>query len=168
MKRVINEDFPYVDVPENYRAIVGERDSGTRCYHAYGPAEDFRRWSWAVGRVCGRTISPGGVVMYVRCTRAGVHKRIQEGRLTAFCFHVVKGKTAFRGREILDNGGRPYIDIPLSECEAWGKMLGRQFGRWEGSEEASDDYDFCDRYPRAKSAKAPRRTYSVKSKRMSN
>jgi len=133
------EKLPYIEVPDWAKAVVGEPDEGTRMYRRWGPIEQFALWCRVVNRICKRgTISPGGVLMYTKCTRAGVHKRMREGRLTAFLYHVEKGKRVFGGRKV---EGRPYIDIPLSECIAWGQMLKDASGEIASSE-AWGDGDF--------------------------
>jgi hypothetical protein len=71
-------------------------------------------------------VSPGGVGMYARVSRAGVHKRMKEGRLTAFLFDVVRNRPASGGGgdpagEV--GGGRPVTYIPVQECRAWARLL---------------------------------------------
>ncbi len=69
-------------------------------------------------------VSPGGVAMYARVSRPGVHKRITEGRITAFMFHQVVGVTRRTKQEKLALGGRAtQCYIPVSECRSWAALL---------------------------------------------
>ena len=95
-------------------------------YRAYGPIEAFETWWGAVSDVCGEegAVSPGGVSMFVRVSRAGVHKAMKEGRLTAFLFHRENvGRTFFTKREKIEVEGQPYIGIPVLECKSWAEQL---------------------------------------------
>lgn len=118
-------DFPFVEIPSRLQAVIGEADPGTRIYRAYGNEDDFERWFLAVWEICDsdKAVSPGGVSMFARVTRAGVHKRLKEGRLTIFLFHKVKDSKFIKGRKKQDEGGRPYGFIPVSECKAWADEL---------------------------------------------
>lgn len=117
----MKKDFPFVEIPENFKEIIGEPDPGTRLYKAIGGRDDFRVWSDTVFEICEPegAVSPGGASLYTYATRAGVHKRLKEGRLTGFCFSVAKDSTFIKGRKTLEEGGRPYVYIPYSECRAW-------------------------------------------------
>lgn len=138
----MDEEFPFVEVPEHLRAIVGDPDEGTRMYRAYGSEADFERWIDAVMEIDpSGNVSPGGVSMYVKVSRAGVHKRMKEGRLSAFLFHVVEKITRFGSREVLEAGGQPYVDIPLSECRAWNDQMKRS-SKKKQKEEAVGDWDY--------------------------
>ena len=88
-------DIEYIKIPSHYLPIIGEADEGTRMYRAYSSDVSFMVWWDAICEICGEesSVSPGGVAMYIKVSRAGVHKRMKEGRLTAFMFHDVKGKT---------------------------------------------------------------------------
>ena len=122
-----DSDFQFVKIPERLKPILGKPDPGTRMFRRFGTEDDYREWWDAVCEVCGEeaSVSPGGVSMYARVSRAGVHKRLTDGRLTAFLFHVVKGRSSLTGREKLDNYGMPYIEIPGMECKAWAEQLDR-------------------------------------------
>lgn len=115
------DKFPYVEVPEKMKEVVGELDEGTHIYRTYGPQEEFRTWFDAVCDICGDdgSVSPGGVAGYVRVSRAAVHKRLKTGRLTAFLFHIVEDSWFSKSRKKLSEGGTPYTFIPVSECRAW-------------------------------------------------
>jgi hypothetical protein len=62
------------------------------------------------------------VCMFAKVSRAAVYKAINEGRLTAFGFHVVTDTRVVFGfrkrtREV------PYVYIPVSEARAWGEIV---------------------------------------------
>ncbi len=138
----MDEEFPFVVVPDHLRPIVGNPDKGTRMYRAYGSEAEFKRWIDAVMEIDpSGNVSPGGVSMYVEVSRAGVHKRMKEGRLSAFLFHVIEKTTRFGSREVLRSGGRPYVDIPLSECFAWHEQL-QKLPKAKQREEARGDGDY--------------------------
>lgn len=137
-------DIPHVEIPDHLRPLLGEPDLGTRMYRRYGWDEDFRGWWDAVCEICGKesSVSPGGVSMYVRVSRAGVHKRMREGRITAFLFHKISGVRMFTRKEILENAGLPYIYIPGVECKAWAELLATKDRATQRSEAVGDgDYD---------------------------
>jgi hypothetical protein len=129
---------PHIELPEHDLAILGEPDPGTRTYHRFGPAEDFAPWFDAVCELCAPdgVVSPGGVGLYAKVSRAGVHKRMKEGRLTAFLFHLTTGPAPpGQRRKALEHGGRPFTCIPVQECRAWaGRLRGKRQGRQAGQE----------------------------------
>lgn len=137
-------DFPYIEIPPHLKTVVGDTDPNTRIFRAYGNEEDFNKWFNAVWEICGedKAVSPGGVSMFAKVTRAGVHKRMKEGRLTAFLFHKVKESKFIKGRKILDEGGRPYGFIPVSECKAWAKELSLIRDSKSYAKEVHGDNDF--------------------------
>ena len=60
--------------------------------------------------------------MYCPVSRAAVYKRIKEGRLSLFLFHVTRRKTAlFGGKKVVRE--MPYGYIPVSEVRAWRNEL---------------------------------------------
>ena len=115
----------YIEVPERILGRLGHRDPGTRTYRQVGPRVEFEGWFDAVCEACAPhgVVSPGAVGMYTSVSRAGVHKRIKEGRLTAFLFHVVRGEQPSRPDEAAAGGGRPYTYIPVQECRGWAELL---------------------------------------------
>ncbi len=120
------ETFPYTEVPDHLIPRIGLADPGTRLYRAYGPRDAFPEWWKAVCEICGEdgAVSPGGVAMFAKASRAAVHKRLKEGRLTAFCFHQESvQRTKFRKREVITTDGRPVTYIPVTECKAWAKLM---------------------------------------------
>lgn len=115
-------DFPFVQIPERLLPVIGRCDDGTRIYRQEGSADARAYWFEALQEIEGQLISPGGVGMYAPVTRAAVHKRIKEGRLTAFCFHVKSTKKGFFGR-VREVRQSPSIYLPCSEVKAWANEL---------------------------------------------
>jgi hypothetical protein len=114
--------FPFVEIPEELEAIVGKRDSGTRIYRRDGSQEESSVWFDLLTEIIGPSVSPGGVGMYCPVSRAAVYKRIKEGKLSIFLFHVTYRKTTLFGKnKILRD--HPYGYIPASEARAWREEL---------------------------------------------
>jgi hypothetical protein len=84
-------EFPFIEVPEDLRKIVGEPTPGTRAYRREGTHAECGQWIEDLGlHYKGDVgISPAGVTMFVPVQRAAVHKRIKEGKLTAFFFYIL-------------------------------------------------------------------------------
>jgi hypothetical protein len=123
---MVESDFPFIEIPAHLQPMLGLPDEGTRIYRAYGPRDAFGEWWEAVCEACGEqgSVSPGGVCMHVKVSRAGVYKRMKEGRLTALCFHVEEQyRTIFRKREMIKTSGHPYCCVPVTECVAWSEQL---------------------------------------------
>ena len=134
----MNKEFPYLDVPGSLKPVVGIADPETRIYRREGSDEDSGPWFDAL---CEHFpgegfISPGGVGMYAPVSRAGVYKRLKEGNLTAFCFHVVKAERSLFGyqKKLKE---RPYVYVAVSECKAWGQDLRARPDRKEAYLEAA-------------------------------
>lgn len=120
----MKKEIKYIEIPDKYQEIIGTPDPGTRLYRAFGSQDEFSLWSDAVFDICsGSAVSPGGASLYVHATRAGVHKRLKEGRLTGFLFNIISDSKFIKGRKKLDNSGRSYCYIPYSECVAWAHDL---------------------------------------------
>jgi hypothetical protein len=140
----MNREFPFVKVPDRLLPFVGEPDPGTRLYRRYGTQEDYRAWFSAVSKICKPEglVSPGGAAGYARVSRAGVHKRLKEGRLTAFIFHEIKDLKFLKGRKTLVDGRSPSSGyVPVSECKAWAAELeGKTVEELE--KETMGDYDW--------------------------
>jgi len=115
-------EFPFVEIPEELEAIVGKRDPGTRMYRRDGSQEESSVWFDLLTEIIGPSVSPGGVGMYCPVSRAAVYKRIKEGKLSIFLFHVTHRKTMLFGKNriLRDN---PYGYIPASEARAWREEL---------------------------------------------
>jgi hypothetical protein len=106
-------------------------------YRREGSDEESGPWFDALGEhLPGEGfVSPGGVMMYAPVSRAAVHKRLKEGKMTAFCFHVVEAKRSiFVYQKKLKQ--LPYVYIPVSECKAWGEELKTRPDRKEAYLEA--------------------------------
>ncbi|MDQ6912156.1 MAG: hypothetical protein M3128_04710 [Verrucomicrobiota bacterium] len=115
-------DFPFVAIPEGLYPIVGAPEPGTHIYRRDGSQEESAVWFDLVTELIGPSVSPGGVGMYCPVSRAAVYKRIQEGKLSIFLFHVTHRKTTLFGKNkiLRDN---PYGYIPVSEARAWRREL---------------------------------------------
>lgn len=141
----MDTDFPYLVVADELKKLVGEPDEGTRMYRKEGSDDEVGAWFDALARSFPgeQFVSPGGVSMYVEVSRAGTHKRMKEGRLTAFLFHVVRQeRNLFGYQKKLKQ--RPYIYIPVSECKAWGAEL--KASPWRKQSESQGDGDFDGRF----------------------
>lgn len=65
--------------------------------------------------------------MFVPVQRAAVHKRIKEGKLTAFFFYITQIESTFFGTKRKVKL-RPYIVLSVSECKAWAAEMKRRMG----------------------------------------
>ena len=116
-----------VDVPEKLLPIIGQPDPGTRMYRTAGDTEQCAIWFDAlVTAYPDSLVSPGGVGMFARVSRAAVHKAMKEGRLTAFLFHEVEERRTLFGTK-RPHRKNPFIYIPVVECKGWGKQLELQY-----------------------------------------
>jgi hypothetical protein len=115
-------EFPFVSIPVELEPIIGKRDSGTHIYRRDGSQEESAAWFEMLTEIIGPSVSPGGVGMYCPVSRAAVYKRIKEGKLSIFLFHVTHRKTTLFGKNkiLRDN---PYGYIPVSEAKAWRQEL---------------------------------------------
>lgn len=130
-------EFPFVNVTGELATLAGKRDKGTRIYRTEGTYDECGEWYERIAELADDSfVSPGGVSMFAPVSRASVHKRLKEGRLTAFCFHVVHDEKTFFGTTRKAKQ-RPYVYIPVSECKAWAKELQERFGARMEAEEAS-------------------------------
>jgi len=120
---MVNDPFPYVQIPDEARPVVGEPDIGTRCYRREAPESESGEWFEAITALFGQVVSPGGVRMFAPVSRAAVHKRMKEGRLSAFCFHGIETKTGFFGKQKKQREVLPVVYIPVSECKAWAEEI---------------------------------------------
>lgn len=152
-------DFEFVAIPERLLPVLGEQDPGTRIFRRRGSESEYASWWDAVCEICGEegSVSPGGVAMYARVSRAGVHKRMREGRLTAFLWHTVKGVSRWTGREKLEGNGYPFIYIPGIECRAWAKLIEERASKAEALAECVGDGDMDGSFLRAKGRKGTKR-----------
>jgi hypothetical protein len=141
-----SDSFPFVEIPEHLKEIIGVPDPGTRLYRAYGTEEDGSKWSDAVFDIChgDGCVSPGGVAMYARVSRPGVHQKLKAGGLTGFVFHVETN--ALFGRKKLSANAMFYCYIPVSECKAWTQELAKKRDKAELQKEVMGDGNFNDMY----------------------
>jgi hypothetical protein len=119
----MEKDFPFVYIPPEALAVLGgEPDPGTRIFRTSGPEEGSGPWFEVVCALAAPTVSPGGAGMFAPVSRAAVYKRIKEGKLTAFAYHVTTTRASLFGktREVRDT---PYVYVPGSELKAWAKEL---------------------------------------------
>jgi len=119
-------EIPFVVIPAALEEIVGEPDKGTRMFRQYGTDRECTLWFELLHQIDRQFVSPGGVSMFAGASRAAVHKRLREGRLTAFCFHITRQTQNWFGRVQQVVKKEPYVYIPVSECKAWGQLLERR------------------------------------------
>lgn len=122
---VMSTDIPLIPIPDWFVQKWGDADEGTRMYRVFNTDEVYEEWFEDIHKLARRTVSPGGVGMFARVSRAGVHKRIKEGRLTAFMFHKLTKKPAgiFRKERLILQSPRPYVYIPVIEAKGWAAIL---------------------------------------------
>lgn len=118
----MDDDFPFVEIPEEAIPVLGQPDPGTRLYRTSGPEEGSGPWFEAVFALVGSAVSPGGASMYAPVSRAAVHKRIKEGKLTAFAYHVESTRPSLFGKQ-RQKRERPFVYVPSSELRAWATEL---------------------------------------------
>ncbi len=122
-------EFPFINVPPEALPIVGKPTRGTRLYRREGSDDQYSEWIQGIGSIFKGDVglSPGGVAMFVPVSRAAVHKRLREGRLTGFSFHVTSYRKSLWGkpRKVKET---PYLVLSVSECVAWVKELKRKAG----------------------------------------
>ena len=90
-------------------------------YCKYGMEDEMSAWFDAITEICKPegSVSPGGAAGYARVSRAGIHKRLKEGRLTAFLFHVMKESKMFKDQITLPEDAY-LIHLFLSRSEKHG------------------------------------------------
>jgi hypothetical protein len=122
-------EFPFIEVPKDLRKMVGEPTPGTRAYRREGTHAECGQWIEDLGLYYKGDvgISPAGVTMFVPVQRAAVHKRIKEGKLTAFFFYITHVESTFFGTKRKVKL-RPYILLSMSECKAWVVEMKRRMG----------------------------------------
>lgn len=121
--------FPFIEVPQELRRIVGDPTPGTRAYRREGTFAECGQWYQTLGEHYKGDVglSPSGVSMFVPVTRAAVHKRIREGKLTAFIFYITREEKSFLGVKRKAKL-RPYIFLSVIECQAWAAEMKRKAG----------------------------------------
>jgi hypothetical protein len=128
--------FPFIEVPKDLHKIIGEPSPGTRAYRREGTHDECGLWLEALGEHYKGDvgISPAGVSMFVPVQRAAVHKRIKEGKLTAFFFYITRIENTFFGTKRKVKL-RPYIVLSMSECKAWAAEIKRRMGYVDAPDE---------------------------------
>lgn len=118
----MSTDFPHVEISTELHAIFGEPIPDTRIYRKQGAQEEISFWYDEIETRFGGAVSPGGVSMFAPVSRAAVHKRIKEGKLTCFLFDITHRKRNLFGttKEVRELG---VSMIPVSECKAWGREI---------------------------------------------
>ena len=144
----MSTEFPYLQVTTAERKkLVGKPDQGTRIYRREGTYKESGEWCVAIDEVFDEQyVSPGGVCMFAPVSRAAVHKRMKEGRLTAFCFHVIHDEKTFFGK-VRKAKATPFVFIPVSECKAWAKELAEKREKPEALKPGDEDDGFLIRDP---------------------
>ena len=105
--------------PEIEHVFGAVKRPNTRMYYREGTPAEYRVWTEAVFDVTRGAVSPGGASMFGGISRASVHNRMEDGKLTAFFFELKKGvKTG-----ITEGRGNPYIYVPISELKAWAEEI---------------------------------------------
>ena len=114
--------FPFVEVPDELHAVVGKPYRGTRIHRKVGSQEEIKYWYDVIADRFGAVVSPGGASMFAPVSRAAVHKRMKEGKLTCFLFDIKYRKRNLFGytKDVREN---EVAMIPVSECKAWGQEI---------------------------------------------
>ena len=152
-------DFPYLRVTAaDGKKLVGKQQKGTRIYRREGTYKESGEWCVAMGEVFDdQFVSPGGVSMFVPVSRAAVHKRMKEGRLTALCFHVVQDERTFFGN-VRKAKATPFVFIPVSECKAWAKEIAEKRGGVETIDRSDASQEFLEKDPEDRKSRKVRHT----------
>jgi hypothetical protein len=120
----MSDPFPFVNIPPEAETFIGKRVGNSHVYEKEGSQEELEAWWDALLTLTNdRFVSPGGVLMFCPVSRAAVHRRIKQGQLSAFTFHVTHRILYLFGAELLKTRESPYIYIPVSEAKAWKKEL---------------------------------------------
>lgn len=115
-------EFPFVIIAPELESLIGTPDEGTHIYRKEGTQEESAVWFELLTEIIGPSVSPGGVGMYCPVSRAAVYKRIKEGKLSMFLFHVTHRKTTLFGKTKTLRQ-TPFAYIPVSEAQAWRREL---------------------------------------------
>ena len=144
----MSTDFPFLRVTPEVKSLVGKRDKGTRIYRREGSYKEAGEWFIQLDEAFSdKFVSPGGVVMYVPVSRAAFYKRMEEGRLTVFCFHVVHAEKTFFGK-VRKAKATPFIGVPVSELKAWAREVEEKRGQLETVEGGDlNPYEILERDP---------------------
>jgi hypothetical protein len=118
----MSSDFPFIEIPPELHEALGEPVPETRIYRKAGPQEEMTYWYSLIVERFGHAVSPGGVAMFAPVSRAAVHKRIKEGKLTCFRYDITHRKRSLFGVK-KDVRELEVLMVPESECRAWGKEI---------------------------------------------
>jgi len=101
------------------KSVIGEKLPDTRIYRKDGPESEAKYWFETVMDLYGpKLVSPGGASMYCPVSRAAVHKRLKEGKLTGYFYYpTTPRKNLFGNRG--ESRSQPYALIPVSELKEW-------------------------------------------------
>jgi len=95
---------------------------GTRIYRRDGPEDHSGFWTDAIFEFFGPCVSPGGAAQRAGVSRAAVHERLKQGKLTGFFYYSTKARRfLFGSPKVKRQLQLGYI--PVSECQAWRKEL---------------------------------------------
>jgi hypothetical protein len=112
-----------IEIKEKFKKMLGEVDPDTLIYRRSGTDLEYRKWFETVIEITGgKVVSPGGIQKYCNVSRAAAHKKINNGGVTAFCFHVTKiEKAIFGEKDYICK--TPSMFIPIYDLEEWEKEL---------------------------------------------
>ena len=123
MVSVMSTSHSFVEIAKELWPIIGTPDPGTRIFRREAASEEeIADWYDLLSDLVGPSVSPGGVSMYCPVSRAAVHKRVQEGKMSMFLFHVTFRKTTLFGKERVLRRS-PFAYIPVAEAKIWRKEL---------------------------------------------
>ena len=105
-------EWPFLQIPEAFAALMGAADEGTRIYRAEGDHAAMQRWFDALCEYIGPCVSPGGAAVYAGVSRAGVYKRMKAGEQPN-PFIDPKGYA-----EHIDRAEKKYLDQLAAERKA--------------------------------------------------
>lgn len=120
----MEREFPFVKITPALAEVVGNPDEGTRIFRAYGDDKAYRKYLEVLfGEFPRGLVSPGGASRYAGVSRAAVHKRMKDGKLTAFIYNFTqRSRSYFLGRP-KDKQELASVYVPVSECRAWWQEL---------------------------------------------
>ncbi len=129
----MKEIITFITIPKKHKNSIGEPDPGTMLYRQFGHDEEKELWWDAILTITKgyNVVSPGGAASFVGVSRTAVHKRIKEGRLTAFAFHTIEDnktlkKINIKYEQLADSGMPQIIYIPWIELKDWQEYIKRR------------------------------------------
>ena len=117
-----SDPIKFVEIPDDVKHVFGERIPNTFMYRSEGPEEEAGAWFEAVSVVAGNCVSPGGASMFAPVSRPAVHKRVKEGKLSAFCFYITETRKSIFGKQRKVRQ-TPLVYVPVSELKQWATEL---------------------------------------------